>query len=223
MQILGRVQQAHAAGLAKRLIIVDDCSDDGSGEMISSLQGKTVVEGFDGRFDAPITAIRHQSNQGKGAALRSGFAASTGDVVLVQDADLEYDPADYDAMLEPILSGRCKVVYGSRFLRGRSTKVYLWLANKTLTIAANFLLGTRLTDMETCYKVFTRDVLAEIQLHSSGFDIEPEITAKIARKGHDIVEVPISYQGRRAWQGKKIRWSDGFKALKTLIRLRLSN
>lgn len=218
--VLARIQRADSAGLAKRLIIIDDCSNDGSEGFIAALAGKIALDGMEGCFDAPIKVITHQHNMGKGAAVRSGLVAATADVVLIQDADLEYDPADYPALLEPIVGRRAKVVYGSRFLTGRPTKLYLWCANRLLTMVANILLGTRLTDMETCYKVFERDVLAGVALQSCGFDIEPEITAKIACQGHRIVEVPVSYQGRRAWQGKKIRWIDGIKALAALFRYR---
>ena len=158
--------------------------------------------------------IFHDRNRGKGAALRTGFAAADGQIVIIQDADLEYDPRDYPRLLEPIIQRRAEVVYGSRFLLGRPNG-YLknYLANRLLTGLSNLATGQKLTDMETCYKVFRRDVLQRVSLEQDRFGFEPEITAKLARLGADIHEVPISYNARRHGQGKKIGWLDGLKAI----------
>jgi len=168
----------------------------------------------------PVKVLFHDRNRGKGAALRTGLAAADGDVVVVQDADLEYDPQDYPRLLAPILEGRAEVVYGSRFAAGRPAGSLLssYLANRFLTALSNLTTGLGLTDMETCYKVIRREVLAGIRIEQDRFGFEPEITAKIARWGAKVVEVPISYQGRTHKEGKKIGWKDGLKAIWCILK-----
>lgn len=194
----------------REIIIVDDCSTDGT---LDSLRAER---------DEPDTfVIHHERNRGKGAAVRTGLAAAHGDILLIQDADLEYDPRDYPALLRPILEGRAKVVYGSRFL-GEHKAMYFWhtVGNKSLTLVTNILFDTTLTDMETCYKVFTADVYRSFRLRSERWGIDPEITAKILKRHNRIYEVPIAYNGREFWEGKKISWRDGFQVLATLLRYR---
>jgi glycosyltransferase involved in cell wall biosynthesis len=209
-EIIRRVQ-AVDVGLEKEIIVVDDCSTDGTGEFLQA--------------QAPpgIKIVRHDKNRGKGAALRTGFAQAGGDIVLVQDADLEYDPREYSRLLGPILDGRAEVVYGSRFLGGPHRVLYFWhyVGNRFLTTVSNMLSNLNLTDMETCYKVFRREVLAKIELKSSRFGFEPEITMKLAKLKCRVYEVPISYSGRDYAEGKKIGWKDGLAALFHLIRFRL--
>jgi glycosyltransferase involved in cell wall biosynthesis len=208
-EIIRRVR-AVDVGLEKEIIVVDDGSTDGTRETLQGLAGPG------------LTLVFHEKNQGKGAALRSGFARAAGDIVLVQDADLEYDPREYPRLLEPILDGRADVVYGSRFLGGPHRVLYYWhyVGNRLLTTLSDMLSNLNLTDMETCYKVFRREVLEKIRLRSSRFGFEPEITMKVAKLKCRVYELPISYSGRDYTQGKKIGWKDGLAALFHLVRYR---
>ena len=194
----------------KEIIVVDDGSTDGSRE---KLNGPVV-----GKVDR---IILHERNRGKGAALRSGFAAATGDIVVVQDADLEYDPNEYGRLVQPILEGKADVVFGSRFLGGEPHRVlYFWhsVGNGLLTLLSNMFTNLNLTDMETCYKVFRREVIQGIRIEEDRFGFEPEITAKVARTGARIYEVGISYSGRTYAEGKKIGWKDGLRALYCIVK-----
>jgi glycosyltransferase involved in cell wall biosynthesis len=206
-EIIRRVQ---AVPVEKEIVVVDDCSTDGTPTVLEQLAAAGEIRLF-----------RHKVNRGKGAACRTGIKQVQGDVVIIQDADLEYDPEDYPSLLEPIRKGRSKVVYGSRFL-GPHKAMYFWhsVGNKTLTLVTNILYDTTLTDMETCYKVFTADIARKLDLKSDRWGFDPEITAKILRMGHRIYEVPISYTGREFWEGKKISWKDGFTVIRTLIKYR---
>ncbi len=195
------------------MVLVDDGSIDGTRDILDRWRRKSVPG---------MQIIYHDQNRGKGAALRTGFEHATGDILVVQDADLEYDPRDYVNLLEPILEGRTPVVYGSRFMGGPRAAMSLThtLGNKVLTLMTNLLFATSLTDMETCYKCFRRDVIDGMVLRSRAFEIEPELTAKILKRGYTIFEVPISYNGRTFHEGKKIGWQDGFLATRTLIKYR---
>ena len=206
-QIVARVGEALDAHESE-IIVVDDGSTDGTREVVKQLEGARV--------------LLHDQNQGKGAALRTGFAAVTGDVVIVQDADLEYDPRDYPKLLEPIEDGRADVVYGSRFLGGPHRVLFFWhfFANLMLTLFSNLLTNLNLSDMETGYKVFRGEVLRRIQIRSNRFNFEPEITAKVAKLRCRIYEVPISYSGRTYEEGKKIGFVDGISALWTILKYR---
>ncbi len=202
------IQKVEDTPFEKEIIVVDDCSTDGTREYLKGINRKNVVMVF------------HEQNQGKGAALRSGMVHAKGDIVLIQDADLEYDPSDYPVILDPILTGKADVVYGSRFLGGPHRVLYFWhyLGNLVVTLLSNMFTNLNLTDMETGYKVFRREVLSDIVIESNRFGFEPEITAKIAKKGCRIYEVPISYYGRTYEEGKKITWKDGIKAFFTIVR-----
>jgi len=197
----------------KEIIIVDDASTDGTRDKLRSIEeNKSAV------------VIYHERNQGKGAALRTGFARATGDVVVVQDADLEYDPREYPKLVEPIVQGRADVVFGSRFAGGQSHRVlYFWhyAANRMLTLTSNMFTNLNLTDMETCYKAFRREVIQSIDIKENRFGFEPEVTAKVARLGCRIYEVGISYSGRTYAEGKKIGWRDGARAFWCIIRYNL--
>jgi glycosyltransferase involved in cell wall biosynthesis len=202
----------------RELVLVDDYSTDGTRELYPRLPQE-----FPG---AIIRVFEHDVNQGKGAALRTGYRQVNGDIVLVQDADLEYDPNDYSKLLQPILDGRADVVYGSRFLRGDESRVLnFWhtRGNKFLTLLSNMFTGLNLTDMETCYKVFKAEVIRGIKLKSNRFGVEPEVTAKIAKGNWRIYEVGIHYEGRSYAEGKKIGWRDGLSAIYSIVRFKFTD
>jgi glycosyltransferase involved in cell wall biosynthesis len=193
----------------REIVVVDDGSSDGTRDVLRQLG------------DSTVRVVMHDDNRGKGAAVRTGFAQATGDYVLIQDADLEYDPEDWPRMLAPVIAGKARVVYGSRFTGERRNMLFFhWVGNRFLSLVTNVLYNTTLSDMETCYKLVDRALIADLDLQADGFEIEPEITAKILRKGVRIYEVPISYTGREADEGKKIAWTDGFTALWTLVKYR---
>lgn len=208
-EILRRVK---AVPVDKEILVVDDASTDGTREILRGL-------------DEPgVRVFLHDRNQGKGGALRTGFAEVSGDIVIVQDADLEYDPAEYPKLIAPIQAGKADVVYGSRFL-GETHRVHLfwhYLGNRFLTLVSNMFTNLNLTDMETCYKVFRRDVLGKVRICSGGFGFDPEFTAKVARHRFRVYEVPISYWGRDYSEGKKISWKDGLIVLWAILRYRFA-
>lgn len=203
-------------GLAHEIVIVDDGSTDGTREVLREIE----AQGY-----ANVRVIYREQNQGKGAALVTGFSHASGDVFLIQDADLEYDPRDYPLLLKPLNEGIAKVVYGSRFLGGPRKAMNFWnmVANKILTLTTNILYNAILSDMETCYKVFRADVVSDMVIRARGFEFEPEFTAKVLKQGIRIYEVPISYNGREWSEGKKISWTDGPIAMWTLIKYRFVN
>ena len=191
------------------VVVVDDGSTDGTTHILAALE------------DSTVQVVRHPSNRGKGAAIRTGLEHVRGELVLIQDADLEYDPEDWPRLLRPVLRGRSQVVYGSRFSgEGGSMPASDWLGNRVLSLTTNLLYNTSLSDMECGYKLFTRKVLDDITIESDRFDFEPEITAKVLRRGYRIYEVPVSYAGRAASEGRKFEWRDGVRALGTLVRYR---
>ena len=199
--------------IAKEIVIVDDASTDGTRQYLQKLERE--------RQNDSVKIIYHEKNQGKGAALRAGFKAAGGDFVLIQDADLEYDPKDYPKLLEPLIAGRADVVYGSRFAGGESHRVlYFWhsIANKFLTLLCNMVTNLNLTDMEVGYKAFRREVLEALHLKEDRFGFEPEVTIKISRLVKRIYEVGISYSGRTYLEGKKINWKDGLRALIVIVK-----
>ena len=193
----------------REIILVDDGSTDGTRDVLGQLS------------DSTVRVLLHPHNQGKGAAIKTGLAQVTGDLVIVQDADLEYDPEDWPKLLAPVLRGKARVVYGSRFTGERRNMLFThWVGNRFLSLMTNVLYNTTLSDMETCYKLFDRDVLDGLDIKASGFEFEPEVTAKVLRQGIRIYEVPISYAGREFHEGKKITWRDGLVALWTLVKFR---
>jgi len=204
--------RVRAVDIVKEIILVDDGSTDGTREILRGMSDDTTK------------VVLHEYNQGKGAALRTGFRNVTGDIVIIQDADLEYDPAQYPKLVQPILEGKADVVYGSRFVTGDYRRVlYFWhmVGNSLLTLLSNMLTNLNLTDMETCYKVFRREVLEKITIEENRFGFEPEITAKIAKLNVRIYETGISYSGRTYTQGKKIGWKDGFSAIRCILKYNL--
>lgn len=216
LQVLDTVSKAQASGLEKELIIVDDGSTDGTREILCQLDAA--------KYNASI--YFHERNEGKGAAVREAQSHATGDIIIIQDADLEYDPAQYCQLLRPILDGRADVVFGSRLSGGSVTRAFKILhlfGNKFLSFLTNVLYNTTLTDMETCYKVFRADVFKRITIRSNRFDFEPEITAKVLKQGVRLYEMPIDYYGRDYREGKKITWRDGIVAIWALIKFRFIN
>lgn len=206
------IELVRAVPVQKEIIVVDDCSTDGTRDVLAEISGDD------------LRLLRHERNRGKGAALRTGIAGARGNFVLIQDADLEYDPQEYPKLLQPLLSGRADVVFGSRFSGGESHRVlYFWHAvgNKLLTLLSNMFTNLNLTDMEVCYKVFRREIFETIQIEEDRFGFEPEITAKVARLGCRVYEVGISYAGRTYEEGKKIGWKDGARAFWCILKYNL--
>ncbi len=214
-RVLERVLEAPLPeGVEREVVVVDDGSTDGTGDKLAGLRQ---------RSEQVFQLIRHDRNRGKGAALRSALAVATGTVVIIQDADLEYHPREYPKLLEPILAGEADVVYGSRFLGGPHRVLFFWhyIGNRLLTLLSNLLTDLNLSDMETGFKAFRREVLEGLDLRSEGFTIEPELTAKVAKRGYRIFEVSIAYYGRTYAEGKKIGWKDGIAAVWAILRYNL--
>lgn len=209
----GLLRKVREVPLQMEVIVVDDGSTDGTRDLLPELVAKGLIDQL----------VFHEQNAGKGAALRTGFAKATGDVVVVQDADLEYDPAELPLLLEPILSGKAEAVYGSRFLGGPHRVLFFWhsVGNRFLTLMSNMFTDLNLTDMETCYKMVRRELLQSLPLSANRFGIEPELTARLAQTGARIYELPISYHGRSYAEGKKIGWKDGFSAIWSIVKYNL--
>ena len=210
-EVIKKVEGTDFCGLEKEIILIDDYSTDGTRELYSKY---------------PYKVLYHDYNQGKGAALRTGLKEQTGDIVIIQDADLEYDPADYKPLIQLILDGHADVCYGSRLSGGKPSRSFMFthlLGNKFLSLLTNILYNSALTDMETCYKAFRADFLEDITIKSDRFDFEPEITAKVLKKGARLYELPISYYGRNISEGKKITWRDGIYAVMALIKYRFTD
>jgi len=230
--LLDLLERVKTVPIRKEIVLVDDCSQDGTRDLLKQLEDeqrdREATDSESRQATNRLTMVYHEKNQGKGAAVRTGFAAVSGDIVLIQDADLEYDPAEYPRLLHPIIEGKADVVYGSRFLGDQPHRVlYYWhyLANRALTSLSNTFTNLNLTDMETCYKVFRREVIDEIapRLRQNRFGFEPEMTARIARRHYRVYEMSISYSGRTYDQGKKIGWRDGLSALWCIIRYGLKD
>jgi len=207
------LRRTRASPVEKEIIVVDDCSTDGTRARLEEIARQSA--------DHSVRVFFHEVNRGKGAALRTGFAAVTGDIVIIQDADLEYDPAEYPKLIAPILEGKADVVYGSRFVGGESHRVlYFWhsVANRFLTLLSNMFTNLNLTDMETCYKVFRREVIQSVKLTEDRFGFEPEVTARVAAMKCRVYEVGISYSGRTYEEGKKIGWKDGVHTLWCVLK-----
>ena len=220
------LRQVRTVPITMQIVLVNDCSKDGTGEILEQLKHE----------DPSLTVVHHDVNKGKGAALRTGFAHATGQLVIVQDADLEYDPAEYLKLIQPLLEGKADVVYGSRFIGETHRVLHFWhsLVNKSLTFLSNTFTNLNLTDMEVCYKVFRREVIQGITLKSNRFGFEPEVTAKVARfpmpaldgrpaRRCRVFEMPVSYNGRDFHEGKKIGWKDGVQALYCIVRYAIAN
>ena len=215
LKVIDRVKNTKLKNMEKEIIVVDDFSADGTKRVLSGLKGRNLKIFF------------HEKNRGKGAAIRTALKHATGDIILIQDDDLEYDPKEYKKLLKPIIENKTKVVYGSRFksISKNLEKMYKlhYFGNLFLTVMTNILYGAKITDMETGYKVFKKEVIEGIKLRARRFDFEPEITAKILKKGYKITEVPIDFMGRKFSEGKKITWKDGVKALLYLIKYRFTD
>ena len=210
--LLEKVEAVDFCGLQREVILVDDGSIDGTRDILKRYEGKS-----------PYKVIFHERNRGKGAALRTALQYASGDIIVIQDADLEYDPQDYPELIQVILDGKADVVYGSRLTGGKPVRAFNilhYFGNKFLTLVTNILYNTTLTDMETCYKAFRADIVKKLVIHADRFDFEPEITAKVLKQGVRLYEAPISYAGRNFEEGKKITWRDGVSALWTLIKYR---
>jgi glycosyltransferase involved in cell wall biosynthesis len=220
VEVLDMVAKADTLGLTKQIILVDDGSEDKTREIMAGLKSDRYGDG------TSLEIYYHDKNQGKGAALRTAQGHATGDVILIQDADLEYDPKEYPELLRPIVDNRADVVYGSRLCGGKVTRAFkIWhlFGNKFLSLATNILYNATLTDMETCYKVFRAEIFKKVTIKSDRFDFEPEITAKVLKQGVRLYELPISYYGRDYAEGKKITWKDGIWAIMALVRFRFSD